>query len=70
MTMTETKTNVKALTKELVGLRISRSGPIKTGFERRFVLMWIFEECKLRWPETTKKQVIDAYKEVVDETQI
>lgn len=68
MTMTDLATNVKELTKELVGLRISRSGPIKTRFERRFVLMWIYDECQLRWPNTTKKQVIDAYNEVLNET--
>jgi len=61
------KDKVKELTKELVGLRISRSGIIKTGFERRFVLMWILDECQLRWPETTKRQVLDAYNEVIDE---
>ena len=66
--MTDLNTNVKELTKELVGLRISRSGPIKTRFERRFVLMWIFEECKLRWPDTTKMQVIDAYNDVIGES--
>jgi hypothetical protein len=59
---------VKELTKELVGLRVSRSGPVKTGFESRFVLMWIYDECQLRWPETTKRQVLDAYNEVIDET--
>jgi hypothetical protein len=62
-----TKDNVKELMKELVELRLSRSGPVKTNFEMRFVLMWIYDECQLRWPETTKKQVLDAYNEVIDE---
>jgi hypothetical protein len=35
--------------------------------ERRFLLMWILDECQLRWPETTKRDVWEAYKEVTND---
>jgi hypothetical protein len=55
---------LQELTDELVKLSKSRSGPPKSKCERRFLLMWIFEECQLRWPETTKRDVWEAYKVV------
>jgi len=58
---------LKELTDELVKLSKSRSGPPKSKCERRFLLMWIFEECQLRWPETTKRDVWEAYKEVAND---
>jgi hypothetical protein len=57
---------LQELTDELVKLSKSRSGPPKSTCERRFLLMWIFEECQLRWPETTKRDVWEAYKVVCD----
>jgi hypothetical protein len=58
---------LQELTDELVKLSKSRSGPPKSTCERRFLLMWIFEECQLRWPETTKRDVWEAYKEVTND---
>jgi hypothetical protein len=52
---------LQELIRELVELAKSRHGPPNSTCERRFLLMWIFEECQLRWPETTKRDVLDAY---------
>jgi hypothetical protein len=57
---------LQELTRELVELAKSRHGPPNSTCERRFLLMWIFEECQLRWPETTKRDVWEVYKVVCD----
>jgi hypothetical protein len=55
---------LQELTRELVELAKSRHGQPKSTCERRFLLMWICDECQLRWPETTKRDVWEAYKVV------
>jgi hypothetical protein len=51
----------------LVELQESRTGKPNNRHELRFLLQWIHEECKLRWPNVSKREVwgivrkIDGY---------
>jgi hypothetical protein len=48
----------------LIGLQESRTGKPRNRHELRFLLQWIHEECKLRWPNVSKREVWDIVKEI------
>jgi alkylhydroperoxidase family enzyme len=48
----------------LIELQESRTGKPRNHHELRFLLQWIHEECKLRWPNVSKRDVWNTVKEI------
>jgi hypothetical protein len=48
----------------LINLQESRSGKSRNRHELRFLLQWIHDECRLRWPNVSKREVWDIVKEI------
>jgi hypothetical protein len=48
----------------LIELQESRTGKPHNRHELRFLLQWIHEECRLRWPNVSKREVWEIVKEI------
>lgn len=48
----------------LIKLQESRTGKPRNRHELRFLLQWIHDDCKLRWPNVTKREVWEIVKEI------
>lgn len=48
----------------LIRLQESRTGKPRNRHELRFILQWIHDECKLRWPNVSKREVWEIVKEI------
>jgi hypothetical protein len=48
----------------LIELHESRTGKSRNRHELRFLLQWIHEECRLRWPNVSKREVWEIVKEI------
>lgn len=48
----------------LINLNESRFGKPKNRHELRFLLQWIHEECKLRWPEISKIEIWNTVRNI------
>jgi hypothetical protein len=48
----------------LIELQESRTGKPRNRHELRFLLQWIHDECRLRLPNVSKREVWDIVKEI------
>jgi hypothetical protein len=48
----------------LIELQESSTGKPRNRHELRFLLQWIHEECRLRWPNVSKREVWEIVKEI------
>lgn len=48
----------------LVELQESRTGKPRNRHELRFLLQWIHDDCRLRWPKVSKREVWRIVKEI------
>jgi hypothetical protein len=48
----------------LIELQESRTGKPRNRHEFRFLLQWIHDECRLRWPNVSKRELWDIVKEI------
>jgi len=55
---------MKDFIRHLIGLHESRTEKPRNRHELRFLLQWIHEECKLRWPNVSKREVWGIVKEI------
>jgi hypothetical protein len=50
--------------KKLIRHLITQADKPRNRHELRFLLQWIHEECKLRWPNVSKREVWEIVKEI------
>jgi hypothetical protein len=48
----------------LIKLQESRTGKLHNRHELRFLLQWIHDDCRLRWPNVSKREVWEIVKEI------
>jgi hypothetical protein len=58
------KVDVNKFINRLIRLQESRTGKPRNRNELRFLLQWIHDECRLRWPNVSKRKVWDIVKEI------
>ena len=49
---------------ELIKRLVSQADKPRNRHELRFLLQWIHDECRLRWPNVSKRAVWDIVKEI------
>jgi hypothetical protein len=58
------KVDVNKFINRLIRLQESHTGKPRNHHELRFLLQWIHDECRLRWPNVSKREVWNTVKEI------
>jgi hypothetical protein len=48
----------------LIKLQESRTDKPRNRHELRFLLQWVHDDCRLRWPNVSKREVWEIVKEI------